>query len=784
MKSAVAIFLCCCSGAPAVQAARPWPDATGRIVVFADQLPSDLTAAQRQFAATRLAGTQKQRRSDLAALRAYNPDLLGLHYQLAVGCGPHAFLDGNAWTSDWWFVDLQTNWFLLNARTQRVHQSAWDWDVMDIGYTNGVPRTGFPGYWMTTCLDRIRSAANDGVFADSFTQDACFDQCNPSHPVFTDVAACLDGWIPHLQAYGRAIRAFLEADTNGFLFLPNLGSLVNGWDPTDYGLGHGGMIEGFCFFDSAHHFAPEDWTLQMRRAVELARSNKVVICQSTPDTGNYQDRMYAVASHLLVKGPRTYLNLLTTGDVALEYYPEYTLPLGALREPVPPPLTNLWHALWGVYRREFERGLALVNPRAAAVAIPDLGARYFLAAATGGGSVDEAGHEPGSLSYTPVTSLWLAAESGAVLLVSTNGAPPGPDPAWKVSGLAGFHRSGQTFLTWDEVGSPTGARYAVYRHRAPLAATNLAGAERLAVVPRDSARFYAGRYLGDTGWQARYSDRLAVESGAGGLAPGKGLLVWTPGTNDFGGGRTGAAYYAVTVVDPQGVEETNVFEPGNLVGPLGEGVADPLPVELTNYPAVAGGGRVHVYLQYMNLRAWNPTFHAPHAGNDYYGLAPDDAVTQALQYAYDYAVVEPAYATTPAPVYVNLHGWGGNTYGPVTSDPEPYDWCAYKIFPVDVSETWFFGFARAHDYRRGDRPQAGDTVVNYTEQRVLRMIYDLLRRPPGPAADSDRVYAWGHSMGGSGALALALRYAHVFAAVMASEPMTDYRASGDGGGTD
>ena len=61
--------------APAL-AARPWPDSRQRIVPFADQLPNDLNAAQRGFAATHFAGTQKMLQSEIQALRAYNTNFL------------------------------------------------------------------------------------------------------------------------------------------------------------------------------------------------------------------------------------------------------------------------------------------------------------------------------------------------------------------------------------------------------------------------------------------------------------------------------------------------------------------------------------------------------------------------------------------------------------------------------------------------------------------------------------------------------------------------------------
>ena len=236
-----------------------------------------------------------------------------------------------------------------------------------------------------------------------------------------------------------------------------------------------------------------------------------------------------------------------------------------------------------------------------------------------------------------------------------------------------------------------------------------------------------------------------------------------------------------------GAENTTDFGANNSAGPVAERIDEPLPVEI---PFDVGPGG-HVLIQYMDLREWNPTFHAPNEANGYYGLGDSDpAVANAIQYAYDYVVYEPTAATCGgsipdrAPVFFNLHGWDGNTYGPVTQHPDPW-WCAYAIYPVDVTETWYFGFAAKHDYRKGGTLGAGDTIANYTEERLLRMVYDLMRHPSlGSRVDRDRVYVYGHSMGGSGTLALALRYHNVFAAAYASQPMTNYRTSGDGGGTD
>ena len=272
-------LLFCLASPLASPAARPWPDTSQRIIPFSDQLPNNLNATQRWFAATHFAGTQKMLQSEIQALRAYNTNFLCLHYQLGVGAGPAAFVIGDSWSSDWTFVNAQTNWFLLTTNGQRVHQTQWDWDIMDIRYTNGHAVSGFPAYWISNCLVRIRAAEDDGVFADSFTPDSYgFGQSTPPHPWLEDIDLCLANWVPNLEQFGYAARNGL-AGTNGFVFLPNLGALITSWMEMDYGLGHGGMIEGFAFWGPDSYFDPADWELQMYRALSLVRSNKIVICQ-------------------------------------------------------------------------------------------------------------------------------------------------------------------------------------------------------------------------------------------------------------------------------------------------------------------------------------------------------------------------------------------------------------------------------------------------------------------------------------------------------------------------
>ena len=352
-----------------------------------------------------------------------------------------------------------------------------------------------------------------------------------------------------------------------------------------------------------------------------------------------------------------------------------------------------------------------------------------------------------------------------------------------------IYKSGQTFITWVERTDLHNEIYKVYRSSAPITAENYTQAILLGKVGKDSARFYANRFMVETDqaastwvWQPRFVDRYVITNLGGQIPQGTGLLVWTLATQDFGGASSGSGYYAVTVT-PAGGSET--FDESYAFGPVAEAIADPSPVEIHSATNINLSPRAHVFIQYMDLRNWNPTFHAPNPSNNYYGLSPStDGIANDLQYAYDYVVTLPdpkdCGGSLPAnlPVVISLHGHRSNTYWNSAVDPYPESFCAYVILPEDESDTWYFGFAEHHDYRLGGTIAAGDTIVNYTEQRVLRMLYDLERNPLGPAVDPERVYVVGQSMGASGALAFSERYPNVFAAAYASQPMTNFLTAG------
>jgi putative esterase len=123
---------------------------------------------------------------------------------------------------------------------------------------------------------------------------------------------------------------------------------------------------------------------------------------------------------------------------------------------------------------------------------------------------------------------------------------------------------------------------------------------------------------------------------------------------------------------------------------------------------------------------------------------------------FDAIVVVPTGASEVkrAPVRIFLHGFGGTPNYNATSTT------SFFIEPHDPENTYWWG------YGEGLPGSVGQGVPAYTQRRVLHLLAWLLATYR--AADPDRVFAIGGSMGGAGALTLGLLHARHFAGVEAS----------------
>jgi hypothetical protein len=386
-----------------------FPDTRATIAVLADQLPS-LGGAQTQFAATHYVGSQKLLLGATRALRAINPSFVVLHYHLAMWQSAPAtsfITDGLTWSNDYPTVTTHESWFWHTAGGARVPSSADGKLLMNVSDPD------FAAYWAQSIAGQVAAGEYDGVFLDSASPALLQGECGAADPrlagtaVRTQAFSELGGltWIAAWERWIGALDAEL-ASANAPL-IPNTSAFVTTWDDTDYTRTAGIFVEGF----GDPGFSATDWKASTDQILTIANAGKIVILQNyLASTGDLARRLYYLANYLLVKGSRTYLFYFA--DTTLEWYPEWQLDLGAASNQP----TSVDALAWqGIYRRDFAKGVVLLNPGPAQASVP-LETQMRRVDPQGGGAVPSDGSTPGTLATTAVTSVTLGAASGLVLL--------------------------------------------------------------------------------------------------------------------------------------------------------------------------------------------------------------------------------------------------------------------------------------------------------------------------------------------------------------------------------
>lgn len=117
-------------------------------------------------------------------------------------------------------------------------------------------------------------------------------------------------------------------------------------------------------------------------------------------------------------------------------------------------------------------------------------------------------------------------------------------------------------------------------------------------------------------------------------------------------------------------------------------------------------------------------------------------------------------ASSSSPLLVSLHGLG-----------RTYDWLmGYEGF-LDYAEAYGFVVVTPLGYIRrgwyGSRPTEDPAVADYSEADVMAVI-DLVTSELN--IDKQRLYLWGHSMGGAGTYHIAVKNPDMFAALAVAAP--------------
>jgi hypothetical protein len=390
---------------------RPFPDTSARIAVLTDQLPGAMTEGQVRFAATHYVGTQKLTLKLSRPLRAINHGFLVLHYHLAMWqSAPNVtfITDGNAWANDYAAVNAHESWFWHTRENQRVTSNK------DGKLLMNVSEPGFREYWRDSLIRQVEDGDYDGVFLDSASPALLQGEArSPEDPrlfadgVRTNTFDELGGrsWIGAWQDWIVDLDRSLSR--RAIPLIPNVGGLVTTWDNTDYALTAGVFCEGFL--DPG--FSTEDWKAAADQTLALVRRNKIVILQNyLPSAADVARRRFLLAGYLLVKGARTYVAYFASGP--FEWYPEWDLDLGAAQSSAVTMDDLSWN---GIYRRDFDNGIVLVNPGTTSVQV-NLGATFKRTQPVGGGAVSSDGTVSGRVETVPVTTLEIGAKSAEILL--------------------------------------------------------------------------------------------------------------------------------------------------------------------------------------------------------------------------------------------------------------------------------------------------------------------------------------------------------------------------------
>jgi hypothetical protein len=390
---------------------RAFPDTSATIAILADQLPGGLTAAQQRVVADRFVGTQKLTLELSHPLRALKPGFLVLHYHLAIwqsAPGVSFIVNGRTWGNDYPEVDKHEAWFWHNANGQRVASRIDKKLLMNVG------DAGFTKYWADSIVEQVRSGDYDGVFADSASPALLPWEANtPPEPRLAGSGARhnrfaeLGGrtFVEAWQSFIISLDAALAA--HGVPLIPNTGAFVTTWDPTRYDLTAGVFVEGFA--DPG--FTEPDWKASTNRLLSLADKSKIIILQNyLRSTQDLERRRYYLANYLLVKADRTYLDYFANSP--LEWYPEWSLDLGRALSTAK---TVADLAFGGIYRRDFVRGAAIVNPSGAPVTVM-LATPMKRVEPVGGGAIDANGALLGAVHSVIVGSIVVPAHGAEVLL--------------------------------------------------------------------------------------------------------------------------------------------------------------------------------------------------------------------------------------------------------------------------------------------------------------------------------------------------------------------------------
>jgi hypothetical protein len=316
----------------------PYPQTANTTRALVDQIlvGQSVTQKQIEFVANYLAGSQKNTNSLNNPVKAINPNWHSLHYHLAIWNGPAAIIINNTWTnSEWLYLTnelfKQDPYIFLYAVNKNTGKTTWIHDSDYGASLMNITNETYYRYLLNNLENQCKSTGYESIFLDSYALGTVYSFTHYNYINFGAGSGVPDqftkyqhpqlGGLTWLQASEEYI-ARLNKDLNrrGLWLLPNLGNMITIWDPLDYALPNGGMLEGVPMRpDNSRNVSDAyylgDWILSMSRAMYLTQKDRVIILQPyINDVKNTDYRLFVIGEYLMIREKYTFLNMNTNGQ--------------------------------------------------------------------------------------------------------------------------------------------------------------------------------------------------------------------------------------------------------------------------------------------------------------------------------------------------------------------------------------------------------------------------------------------------------------------------------------
>ena len=315
------------------------------------------------------------------------------------------------------------------------------------------------------------------------------------------------------------------------------------------------------------------------------------------------------------------------------------------------------------------------------------------------------------------------------------------------------HHYGQTFVVFPR-GTDTTDSFRIYRSAGTIDAGNYAAATLLASLPY--ACYFnlcmVKQYV------AKPITNYVIDSMGVPLAADTGLFVNT--SKDIG-----TFYYGVVRVSTG----ADSFLGSASIAEQKNAITVPIFVDLK----LSSGKVVGAYLlQYVDFSIWNPRWQSyayPYSlviPSDYYDVSGNPDATKKWRFS------------------MSMHGLSAGTAYNQLTGPGNAGYLELRCVDdaSDGRSTWHYGFSNKNSATGGASIAPGDTVYNYTQYRYLKMLEYIRSGIHWLVPDSNNIYVFGGSMGGTGCIEMMFQYPDIFAAGYNSIGITNWRSVGDSGG--